>query len=285
MDKQNQRIVYDGADTDFFELLAKARSIVTEHKRWALLTPIACMLAGLILAKTTAPQPQWEASTHLLPDVGPVENLLEQATAATFRERVLKRCGIAPGTPEASLYLKTQKVRLLSEPRLIEVRARSYSRETAMKLVSTTAEELENLKIAMGPSDEAVYQQQLRLGLTRTRRTLSRTQKTLRDIESIIAKSKKHSTSAGDSSQLVLSIYLGWMLETNIEDLQYGAEKVQKQLDSGDKKSVFFSEVAAAELPISPRTYPWTICAGLFGTFLGIAIPLSLSFIQSIKKA
>ncbi|HAF96568.1 MAG: hypothetical protein A2X34_08310 [Elusimicrobia bacterium GWC2_51_8] len=280
MDAKNQRIAHDGEDTDLFELLANMRLILGEYKRFALVTPVICILAAFILAKSITPQ--WEATTNLtmgkvcagdmsLPCgssefLTPLESLMEILADTGFRDNILKRIGVGPRTPEAVLYLKTLKVQPLQrKSNIVEIKARGYSRETVLKLVSITAEDLRNYNVAAGEARLTVLRQQL-----------ASTQGVIRGIGPLIVKSKK--SSEGDSLQQVLTASLRVELESK-------AAALQKQLDFLEKNQAFFSEVVAPKSPVYPKTYLWTTCAGLFGIFLGIAIPLGLSFVKSLKKA
>jgi len=263
MANHNQCISHDGVDTDLFELWDKAKSAVAEHRRLVLLTPAVCVLAGAIIGWASSHRQKWEASALVFAGATPVDELIRQSSSARFRKAILGKYGIALDTPDARLYLKTQKTRPTGTPNVIRVHARGYSRETVLTLVSMTAEELSAIDAARTDSAAAK--------LAALRKELTLAKKALQDINALMAKSQKNPSA--DSSEQALFIYLDWTMGNDVDE-------IQKQLNVLEEND----EARANASAVPNKTYLWPISFGIFGVFLGIAIALTLSLIRSINK-
>lgn len=265
-----------GADTDLIELFVQARKIIGKSLGLAIGIPILFALCGFVLAKVVPAQ--WEASTTMLVGkvcagdtaspcgafelVEPTEKTIERALGAGARVEILKKCDISEGAIDRKLFLNTHKVRLLGAPNLIEIKARGYSRQAAIKLVQLSAEEIKNSNtVAITPILSSLKRQQVR------------TQKTLNDINAVIAKSNK----SGDGNYMpqILAIYM-------LDGVEVKAAAIQKQLDYIERNPVYVNEVVSTLSPVYPKAYLWAIYAFLFGCFVGIAFPLGLSLYRSV---
>lgn len=262
MDVQQERKDSDCEEINLAELWAKFKPVFAKYKYCIVLAPICFAFLGLGLSKIAIPQ--WEAGLTL--QVGlvsyteliePLDNLALRLSTSDFRKAVLVRCGVALGSHEADLYKTSLNVKTLKPIGMIEIKVRGLSRDSTLKLLSVTADEISKTHRGMLPKI-----------LSGPKRRLIAIEKLDKDVAATLKTYKQLST----ENKSLADIAAAYLVSEN------GERKLAllDRIDFAEQHPTVVVDENVGNSPVYPRTRSWVIFFGFFGLLVGVAVPAVL---------